>query len=139
MTDEKIKHLEFIQNVITRMNINSFQIKGWTVIIISALLAIYASTKNDYFILASIFPVLVFWFLDTYYLTQERRFRGIYNDVAGISENPKKLKPFEMRPDLYTGDKYSYWNVFISITIIKLYLSLTIILVGLFIYFQAGR
>ncbi len=104
MTDEKIKHLEFIQNVITRMNTNSFQIKGWTVIILSALLAIYASTKNDYFILASIFPVLVFWFLDTYYLTQERKFRGLYNDVAGISDNPKKLKPFEMRPDLYPSE-----------------------------------
>ncbi|MHA1861059.1 MAG: hypothetical protein ACTSVM_02015 [Candidatus Ranarchaeia archaeon] len=135
MTGEKIKHLEFIQNVITRMNTNSFQIKGWTVIILSALLTIYASTKNEYFILAGIFPVLVFWFLDTYYLTQERKFRGLYNDVAGISDNPKKLKPFEMRPDLYTGDTYSYWNVFISTTIIKLYLSLTIILVGLFILF----
>lgn len=135
MTNEKIKHLEFIQNVITRMNTNSFQIKGWTVIILSALLAIYASTKNDYFILASIFPVLVFWFLDTYYLTQERKFRGLYNDVAGISDNPEKLKPFEMRPDLYIGDKYSYWNVFRSATIIGLYLSLTIILVGVFIIF----
>ena len=139
MTDEKIKHLEFIQNVITRMNTNSFQIKGWTVVILSALLAIYASTKNDYFILASIFPVLVFWFLDTYYLTQERKFRGLYNDVAGISDNPKKLKLFEMRPDLYTGDKYSYWNVFISTTIIILYLSLTIILVVLFLYFKVAR
>ena len=139
MTDEKIKHLEFIQNVITRMNTNSFQIKGWTVIILSALLAIYASTKNDYFILTSIFPVLVFWFLDTYYLTQERKFRGLYNDVAGISDNPKKLKPFEMRPDLYTGNKYSYWNVFSSATIMGLYLSLTIILVVLFLYFKAAR
>lgn len=139
MTDDKIKHLEFIQNVITRMNINSFQIKGWAVTIVSALLAVYASTKNDCFILVSIFPVIVFWFLDTYYLTQERRFRGLYNDVAGISENPKQLKSFEMRPDLYTGGKYSYWNVFISITIIKLYLPLTIILVGLFAYFQASR
>ncbi len=27
MSPEKIKHLEFIQNVITRMNTNSFQIR----------------------------------------------------------------------------------------------------------------
>ena len=136
MQEEQLKHLEFIQNVITRMNANSFQIKGWTVAIISALLAIYASSKNNYFILAGLFPAIVFWFLDTYYLCQERKFRGLYNDVAGISESPLALKPFEMRPDLYVGGKYSYWRVFCSITILKMYLSLCVLLAGLFVFFQ---
>lgn len=45
----KVKHLEFIQNVITRMNTNSFQIKEWTVTITSALLAIFAAKSNPYF------------------------------------------------------------------------------------------
>jgi hypothetical protein len=136
MTTEQIKHIEFIQNVITRMNTNSFQIKEWTVTIISALLAIYASTKNSYFILAGIFPNTIFWFLDSFYLQQERKFRGLYNDVTGISDNPKNLKPFEMRPDLYIGGNYSFWNVFTSRTILKIYLSITIILLSLFIYLK---
>ena len=84
-TPEKIKHLEFIQNVITRMNTNSFQIKGWSIVIASALLAIYASTKDNYFFLVAVFPTLIFWFLDAYYLNQERKFRGLYNDVAGVT------------------------------------------------------
>jgi hypothetical protein len=29
-SSEEVKHLEFIQGVITRMNTNSFQMKGWT-------------------------------------------------------------------------------------------------------------
>ena len=116
MSDDKIKHLEFIQNVITQMNSNSFQIKGWVVTLVSALLAIFASTKNDYFILAAIFPTIVFWFLDAYYLSQERKFRGLYNDVAETSETPKTIKLFEMRPDLYVGGKYSYWSAFFSVT-----------------------
>ena len=133
MTNEELKHLEFIQNVITRMNTNSFQIKSWTVTIVAAILALYASTKNSYFVLAGMFPTLVFWFLDSYYLTQERKFRGLYDDVAGVSENPKEgLKPFAMRPDLYTADKYAYWNVFWSTTIWKMYLSLIVALGGLF-------
>lgn len=136
MTAEKMKHLEFIQNVITRMNTNSFQIKGWAVTISSALLAIYASTKNHYFILAAIFPTIVFWFLDTYYLSQERKFRGLYNDVADVTDNPKQIKPFEMRPDLYTGCKYSFCSSFFSITILKMYLSISIILIILFVYFK---
>ena len=49
MLPENIKHLEFIQNVITRMNTNSFQIKGWSIVVVSALLAIYASTKDNFF------------------------------------------------------------------------------------------
>ena len=119
MSDEKIKHLEFIQNIITRINSNSFQIKGWAVTLVSALLAISASTKNSYFVLAAIFPTIVFWFLDAYYLTQERKFRGLYNDVSEITEKPQAIKPFEMRPDLYAGGKYSYWSAFFSTTILK--------------------
>ena len=136
MSEDRIKHLEFIQNIITRMNTNSFQIKGWTVVIISAILVIYASTKNYYFVLSGIFPTLIFWFLDTYYLTQERKFRGLYNDVAGVSENPKIIKLFAMRPDLYTKGKYSYWRVFWSTTIWKLYLSMIVFLSGLFAYLK---
>ena len=139
MSPEKIKHLEFIQNVITRMNTNSFQIKRWTVTIVSAILAIYASTKNCYFVLSATFPTVVFWFLDTYYLTQERKFRGLYNDVAGVSDNPKQIKLFAMRPDLYTKGKYSYWNVFRSTTIYKLYLTIIIAPGGMFVYLKCFK
>ncbi|MFC1651514.1 hypothetical protein ACFL2X_08080 [Candidatus Latescibacterota bacterium] len=136
MTPEQIKHLEFIQNVITRMNTNSFQIKGWSIIILSALLAIYASTKNNYFFLAAVFPTLIFWFLDAYYLNQERKFRGLYNDVAGVTDNPKEIKLFAMRPDLYVGGKYSYWSAFISPTICYLYIAMIASLIGFFSYFE---
>ncbi len=138
MEPDKLKHLEFIQNVITRMNTNSFQIKGWAVTLVSATLALYASTKNDCFILVGVFPSLIFWFLDAYYLTQERKFRGLYNDVAGVSEKPLDLKPFAMRPDLYVGGKYRYWNVFWSTTIWKLYLPVIIMLTGIFIYLKVN-
>ena len=134
MTEEKLKHLEFIQNVITRMNTNSFQIKEWTVAIVSALLAIFASSKNSCFIVIAIFPTLLFWFLDTFYLMQERKFRGLYNDVANITDNPKDIKPFEMRPDLYTKGKYSYLTVLFSQTIWPIYITIIIILFVVFLY-----
>ena len=138
MSTEQLKHLEFIQAVITRMNANSFQIKGWTVTIASALLALFASTNNKYFILAGTFPSIVFWFLDSYYLQQERKFRGLYNDVAGISDSPKQIKVFEMRPDLYVGGKYSFWSSFTSTTILNMYLSITVLLVVLFLYLKCS-
>jgi len=136
MENDTLKHLEFIQNAITRMNTNSFQIKGWAITIVAATLALYASTKNECFILVGVFPSLIFWFLDAYYLTQERKFRGLYNDVAGVSKKPFDLKPFAMRPDLYVGGKYRYWNIFWSTTIWKLYLPVIIMLTGIFIYLK---
>jgi len=132
MTEKDIKHLEFIQNIISRMNTNSFQIKGLTIAIVSAQLAFYASEKNPDFILISIFPLILFWFLDSYYLTQERKFRGLYNDL--LKENPMELKPFEMRPDLYKGGKYSYWSVFFSRTIWTIYLSISVIMILIYLY-----
>jgi len=134
MTPEKIKHLDYIQAVITRMNANSFQLKGWMVTLSSAILALSASTKNESFVLVAILPVLIFWFLDAYYLTQERKFRGLYNDVAGITEKPQEIKLFAMRPDLYNGGKYSYWNVLFSTTIVRLYVPVALILVGIYYF-----
>jgi len=130
-SDEQIKHLEFIQGVITRMNNNSFQMKGWMVAIMTALLAVYASTQNNRFVLVAIVPTVIFWFLDTYYLWQERKFRGVYDDVAGITKN-NEIKLFAMRPDLYTGGKYSYINVFGSVTIVLVYLPVIVILLGIY-------
>lgn len=134
MDDQIVKHLEFIQNVITRMNTNSFQIKEWAVTLVSALLAIFASTKNNFFILTALFPAIVFWFLDAYYLMQERKFRGLYNDVAKITAKSLVIAPFAMRPDLYTGGKYSYWSSFTSTTIWRLYFSISAGLIALFLY-----
>ena len=134
MSPETIKHLEFIQNIITRMNTNSFQLKGACLVIVSSFLAIFASTKIELFFLAAIFPTLIFWFLDTYYLTQERKFRGLYDDVSGVTKK-HKIKPFQMRPDLYKGKKYSYWRVFFSTTICTLYSTMIVVLIILFLFF----
>lgn len=136
MKEEQIKHLEFIQNIITRMNTNSFQIKGLAIMIVSALLAIYASEKNANFILISIFPLVLFWFLDAYYLTQERKFRGLYNDL--INNNKKELKPFEMRPDLYKKGKFSFWSVLFSKTIWTLYIPVTAIMLIIYFYLKVN-
>ncbi len=135
MEKDKIKHLEFIQNAINRMNTNSFQLKGWMITIVSALIAIYVSNRNVYFVFTAILPVLLFWFLDAYYLQQERKLRGIYDDVANLSsENDKKeVKLFEMPLKKYTGGKYCFFNVFKSKTIAPLYgiMSLILLIGGL--------
>ncbi|MDR3326605.1 MAG: hypothetical protein LBT04_00460 [Prevotellaceae bacterium] len=120
MNEEKRQHLEFIQNGITRMNTNSFQIKGMAITIVSALIAIYASTSNTVFVFLGIAPTILFWLLDSYYLQQERKFRGVYNNVTGL-KNDVEIKLYEMPIQKFQGGQYCFCKVFFSKTIAWLY------------------
>ncbi len=112
--NEKIKHLEFIQNIITRMNSNSFTIKGWTVTVVSALLALYANNANAIYIFIAVVPTFIFWFLDAFYLTQERRFKHLYDDVVYNRITPI----FSMHPK---DNTVCYFEVLWAPTLIWLY------------------
>lgn len=81
MTADRLKFLEFIQNIITRMNANSFQIKAMCVVVVSALFAVYAANSNKAIIYVSFIPLILCCFLDMYYLWQERKFRVLYDEV----------------------------------------------------------
>lgn len=81
MQERKIKHLEFIQNVITRMNTNSFLIKGWCVTLVSALFALAAEGSNVNYVLISYIVIPSFWILDGFYISQERQYRALYDEV----------------------------------------------------------
>ena len=133
--DAKIKHLEFIQSNIARMNQCSFQMKGWMIAVVSALLALFAASidketgiGNTVFIFVAIAPTVIFWFLDSFYLQQERKFRGIYNDiVADLNED--KIKLFTMPLGEYDGCKYCLLHIMFSKTEWPLYLMVIIGLV----------
>ena len=71
MDDLVIKHLEFIQNIINRMSNNSFVLKGWTVTVSSAVLALAIGIPKPFFAFIALFSSLAFWGLDAYYLCQE--------------------------------------------------------------------
>ena len=49
--DKKLKHLEFIQGVINRLSTNSFLLKGWSVVLVSALFALSTQDSNKSFVL----------------------------------------------------------------------------------------
>lgn len=87
MNEKKIKHLEFLQNVITRMNSNSFLIKGWTVTIVSALFALASKDANINYVLVSYIAIPVFWILDGFYISQERQYRDLYKEVTAKTES----------------------------------------------------
>ena len=85
--ENKRKHLEFIQNIISRMAGNLFFLRGWTITLIAALLALFIKgNSSSYIIYFLIVLTLVFWILDGYFLSQERQFRDLYNYVRKLKE-----------------------------------------------------
>jgi hypothetical protein len=84
--DKKQTHLTMIQGVINRLSQNSFLLKGWSIVLISALFALAASNRRMYFIYLTYFPLIAFWILDGYFLWQERLARALYDHVRKKSE-----------------------------------------------------
>jgi hypothetical protein len=78
----KIAHLGFIQAIITRMGLNSFLLKGWSVTLVAAIFALAAKQADRRFVLLAFFPIAVFWLLDAFFLHQEKLFRCLYELVA---------------------------------------------------------
>lgn len=79
--ENKIHHLEMIQNIIQRMANNSFLLKGWSITLIVAIFVLSdKKLEQDYFWIAYV-PIIAFWFLDSYYLQLERKFKILYDST----------------------------------------------------------
>jgi hypothetical protein len=131
MAENKSKHLEFIQNVITRMNSNSFLIKGWSVTLVSALFALAAKDANLNYVLISYIAIPIFWILDGFFISQERQYRALYNDVR--SQNEDSID-FNMNASSYNSGNRTwllgifsktlipFYGIFIGITLLVMFL-----------------
>lgn len=84
--EKKHKHLELIQGVINRLSTNSFLLKGWSVVLISALFALSASNSRPAFVFLAYLPAIVFWGLDGFFLWQEQLYRALYNHVRKLKD-----------------------------------------------------
>jgi hypothetical protein len=90
MTDDYIKHLEMIGGVINRLADNSFKYKGLSITLITALVALAAKDLRPDCALVGLLPAICFWWLDAYYLCQERLCRRLFNQVRvnGLGATP---------------------------------------------------
>jgi len=124
--ENKLKHLEFIQSVISRMSGNSFLLKGWSVTLVAALFALSAKDSDSKYIVVAYFPVLVFWILDAYFLSQERHFRSLYDAVR-----PKKEDEIDFSMDTmpFVDGKPGWTAAFFSKTLLIFYGSVVLLMI----------
>jgi hypothetical protein len=130
--DFMIKELEMIQGIINRMANNSFLIKGGIIVLVVALLL----KGNKYHTLIAFIPILVFWFLDAYFLRLERLYRRLYN---WVKDNRLKTQDFlfDLNYKRFEKEEQSILRIMFSMTLVLFYgsiLGLTFIYVIFFSY-----
>lgn len=113
--ENKTKHLEMIQGVINRLSANSFSLKGWSVLLVSAFFALLAGDSNPAFVFLAYIPAIVLWGLDGYFLWEERKFRELYDHVRTLDES---AIDFSMDTTLVTAEVGDWWSATWSKTLI---------------------
>jgi len=121
-----IKEIELIQNIIKRMAYNSFMIKGWAITLVVVSLLLKGTEKYQIWI--AFIPLLIFWFLDAYFLWQERMYRRLYEWVI---KNRLKTEEylFDMNAYRFKDKVQSRVRIMFSITLGWFYGSIAILII----------
>jgi hypothetical protein len=114
--EAKVAYLQTIQGVINRLAANSFLLKGWSVTIVVALFSLAAIETNQRFIWIAYFPMVIFWFLDAYYLSQERKYKDLYDEVRVVEPSP--TIDFSLHADKFKSKRNSFLSALFSKTVV---------------------
>ncbi|WP_052725774.1 hypothetical protein [Methanosarcina barkeri] len=135
LKDYMLKEVDLIQNVIKRMASNSFMTKGWTVTLVVATLLLKDDNSK---ILIAYVPLISFWYLDSYFLWQERMYRKLYNWVI---ENRLKTNEYllDMNAYRFLSEVDSIVQIMFSKTLFLFYGSIFLLLTVLIIYLLINK
>jgi hypothetical protein len=87
MNEKKLKHLEFIQGVISRMGGNLFYLRGWVITLVAGVLVLLAKVGDGQLpIIFLLFITVLFWAYDGYFLSLERKYKKLYDKVRVMKE-----------------------------------------------------
>ena len=129
--ESKLKHLEIIQATINRMSTNSFLLKGWSVTLVSVLIALTDQNSYKRYFLIAYLPIIVFWLLNGYFLSQERRYRKLYDEVR---MRPEKEIDFSMETKKFNNGANTWFSSIFSSVLVVFYgvLLITVVIVSWF-------
>ena len=136
MDDKKIAYLQMIQEPIGRMSTSSAIFKGFSATIVAGIASLTYKDLNVWVMILSFLPVLAFALLDVYYLTLERKYRFLYEQVLSgehkanlsmklsLNKTEKKQANARIRDCLKSPSIYLFYPLMLAIlatvTILKL-------------------
>jgi len=100
--DDRRKHLDHLQSVISRQSAASSATKGWLMPIITATFGIALTQRSALLAAVGLLAIILFAYMDAHYLQNERGFRGTLQECrprAGIAT------PIYNGPSRYSGNK----------------------------------
>ena len=141
------KEIDLIQNCIARMGQNSFNVKGWLIGLIIAVIALLPESIDISVIcLIIIGTTVVFWGLDAFYLKMEKLYRWKYEWVIEKRMDTKdyayNLNPYQKEMWLLNSNNESKTEPFLveimfTKTLTPFYLPIIIVaIVLLFNYYK---
>ena len=140
-----LKEIDLIQSCITRMANNSFLVKGWLISIIAVSFALFPEDINICApCIISALITVVFWYLDAFFLKTERLYRWKYNwvitnrlncDLYFYDLNPHNSNTW-IENDRSPECEPNIVKVMFSKTICPLYISILVIIIGLYIFLK---
>lgn len=84
-TPDRVKHLEMLQAVIGRMANEAALVRGWALTVTAAFYGFAAKSLNWRIAAVGFLPVVLFWWLNVYYLWSEQKYRCLYGRAADPS------------------------------------------------------
>lgn len=111
-------HLNMVQRVIDRMAANSLSVRWQCLVMVLGIMSIsgaWGVVHNMHFL---ILPIWCFWYLNAYFLRQERLYRCLYNSTI------KGIRLFSLNTKRYDLEVPSIFATMFSITLITFYTGL---------------
>jgi hypothetical protein len=125
-----------IRAIINRMSAGSFLIKGWSVLSVSALLAVATTNQvHARFAWLALFMAIAFWMLDAHFLRQKRLFRRTYDRVQSLQESEVD---FNMDTAPVDGEAASYGSALFSRSLGAFHGTIVILVAGVRLLFYGG-
>lgn len=79
-----IAHINLLQGIINRLANNSSSCKTWCLALTGAFMSLAGATHNAGIAVFALVPVVIFGFVDTMYLAQEKAYRDHYDEIATL-------------------------------------------------------
>ena len=84
LTLDRFEEIETIRNIVHRLANSSLIVKGWTVAIVVIFLLL---SKTHYLVFVTVVVVLLFWYVDAYFLRQATAWKAIYTEIVESKPN----------------------------------------------------
>lgn len=117
IADLRVKHLEMLQAIITRMAGYGASFKSYCITVTAAVCGFAVTLQQPQIACIALLSILAFAVADAQYLKVERRFRALFDIVR--ESGFEALPTFEI--SLTNAPERSFWVAFVSWSILTFY------------------